>query len=173
MGIYSQQPFDIRTYPPPEKDIHFVVTYSPRQLFRSGFNIPVEISTASIFREPPLSMRLSSIITLAQVDTGASYTSIDINLAKHLNLLVMGQSESRTASGLQIMPNFAIDINFPNTKLSPFYNVRISSCKLGFDLSKNSVTLADQNFGLLIGRDIMTRWNIIWNGPTSTVIISD
>lgn len=29
------------------------------------------------------------------------------------------------------------------------------------------------NFGLLIGRDIMSRWNIVWNGPTSTVLVSD
>jgi hypothetical protein len=27
--------------------------------------------------------------------------------------------------------------------------------------------------GILIGRDIMSRWNIVWNGPTSTVFISD
>jgi hypothetical protein len=25
----------------------------------------------------------------------------------------------------------------------------------------------------LIGRDVMSRWNIVWNGPTSTVFISD
>jgi hypothetical protein len=30
-----------------------------------------------------------------------------------------------------------------------------------------------RNFGVLLGRDVMARWNIVWNGLTSTVFISD
>jgi hypothetical protein len=85
----------------------------------------------------------------------------------------VGKSNNRTASGPQVMPNFAIDISFPATKLSPFYNLRIGSCRLDFDLANNMKPSKSQNMGILIGRDIMSRWNIIWNGPTSTVIISD
>jgi hypothetical protein len=133
----------------------------------------VEISTASIFKNPPMNMPLSSIVVIAHFDTGASSTSIDIELAKYMNLIAIGQSENQTASGTQIMPNFAIDINFPATKLSPFYNLRVSSCKLGFDLAKNLKSSEAGNMGILIGRDIMSRWNIIWNGPISSVIISD
>ena len=110
---------------------------------------------------------------MAHFDTGASVTSIDIGLAKHLNLLTMGQTESRTAAGLQTMPNFAIDILFPTTSLSPFYNLRVGSCNLGFDLANNMKPDKMQNMGLLIGRDIMSRWNIVWNGLSSTVIVSD
>jgi hypothetical protein len=173
MAIINNFTFGVKINPPPPTDTKVFVDFSPLPLQQSGFNLPVEISTASIFRTPPLNMPLSSIVVMAHFDTGASYTSIDIDLAKHLNLLVTGQSEHRTASGQQVMPNFAFDISFPTTKLLPFNNLRISSCRLGFDLENNMKPSKAQNMGILIGRDIMSRWNIIWNGPSSTVIISD
>jgi hypothetical protein len=173
MAIFNQHAFGIKITPPPPDGTHVVADFSPGNLQQFGFNLPVEISTASIFRKPPLNIPLSSIVVIAHFDTGASVTSIDIELAKHLNFLVTGQSESRTASGPQIMPNFAVDISFPSTGLSPFYNLLIGSCRLDFDLANNMDPSKPQNMGILIGRDIMSRWNIIWNGPTSTVIISD
>jgi len=173
MAIFNQQSFGIKINPPPSKETHIAVDFSYFPLLQEGFNMIVEISTASIFKKPPLNMPLNSISVMAHFDTGASSTSIDIELAKHLNLLAIGQSESHTASGPQVMPNFAIDISFPATRLSPFYNLRISSCRLDFKLADNMKQSKSQNMGILIGRDIMSRWNIIWNGPTSTVIISD
>jgi hypothetical protein len=110
---------------------------------------------------------------MAHLDTGASITSIDINLAKYLKLAPTGQSTSRTAAGPQSTPDFVIDLSF-RTALSPFLNLQIGSCDLGFDVQQ---CLSDpnnsRNFGILIGRDMMARWNIVWHGPTSTVFISD
>jgi hypothetical protein len=111
---------------------------------------------------------------MAHFDTGASITSIDIGLAMHLKLTAKGYSNSLTASGIQCMPNFVIDAAFPNTSLSPFVNLKIGSCKLNFDLPKAISDPNDpKNFGILLGRDIMSRWNIVWNGPTSSVFIND
>jgi hypothetical protein len=67
---------------------------------------------------------------MAHLDTGASTTSIDITLAKHLGLISTGQSTSGTAAGPQSMPTFVIDFR---GALSPFQNLQIGSCKLGFD----------------------------------------
>jgi len=173
MAIINEYAFRVRINPPPPKNTHVAVDFSPFPLRQSGFNLPVEVSTASMHSSPPLNMPLFSTVVLAHFDTGAGVTSIDIELAKHLNLSTTGQSEVRTAAGRQIMPNFAVDISFSNTKLSPFHNLRISSCRLGFDLANNMNTSKPQNIGILIGRDIMSCWNIVWNGPTSTVIISD
>jgi hypothetical protein len=158
MAIFNQHAFNIKITPPPTDGTHVVVDFSPRDLQQFGFNLPVEISTARIFREPPLNMPLSSIVVTAHFDTGAGVTSIDIELAKHLNLFAMGQSENRTASGPQVMPNFAVDISFPSTGLSPFYNLLIGSCRLDFDLVNNMKPSKSQNMGILIGRDIMSRW---------------
>ena len=72
------------------------------------------------------------------------------------------------------MPNYAVDISFPGAKLSPFINLPIGSCNLPFKINDDGkIMISPQNFGLLIGRDIMSRWNIVWNGPTSTVFILD
>jgi len=146
---------------------------SPIPLFDRGLNLPVEISTASIFRNSPLNVPLSSIAVTALFDTGATYTAIDIGLARHLNLFAIGQSAHDTAAGRQTMPNFAVDISFLGTGLSPFHNLRVGSCKLGFVLENNTNLPQPCNLGILIGRDIMSRWNIVWHGATSTVFISD
>lgn len=173
MAIFHQHAFDFAMNPPPPHGTELAVHFSPIPLQEFGLNLPVEISTATIFRNPPLSVPLSSIAVTAHFDTGASVTAIDIGLADHLNLHAIGQSEISTAAGKQIMPNFAIDINFLNTRLSPYYNLRVGSCRLGFDLEDNANLPRPHNMGILIGRDIMSKWNIIWNGTTSTVFISD
>jgi hypothetical protein len=136
-------------------------------------NIPVEISTATVFKTPQNNVSSSSVLTMAHLDTGASVTSIDITLAKHLNLIPTGSSTIRTAAGPKSVPTFVIDLSF-RADLSPFPNLQIGSCDLGFDLSQCISNPNDSgNFGILIGRDVMSRWNIVWNGPTSTVFISD
>jgi hypothetical protein len=110
---------------------------------------------------------------MAHLDTGASISSIDISLAKHLNLIPTGQSTNRTAGGPRLMPNFVIDLGF-RIPLSPFPNLQIGSCDLGFNVQQCLSNPNDSaNFGILLGRDVMSRWNIVWNGPTSTVFISD
>ena len=174
MSIYTYQSLSWNVTPPLPGGSQVALTISPFPLQNIGLNIPVEISTASHFRGPPLKFPLHSIAVMAHFDTGASITSIDANLAKHLNLSSTGQSKIRTALGPDTVSTFAIDIGFPNSGLTPIRNLPISSCNLGFDLQKSIKNLNyPQNFGLLIGRDIMSRWNIVWNGPNSIVIISD
>ncbi|MCL2441083.1 MAG: retropepsin-like domain-containing protein [Treponema sp.] len=174
MANFHHHNIGFQITPTPPKGTQLGLNLSPIPLFQNGFNIPVEISTASAFRKPPINLPLSSIVVMAHFDTGASITSIDINLAKYLKLQSVGQSESYTASGSQIMPNFAVDISFPNTRLSPFFDLRVGSCRLNFDLDKNLENPnVPKNFGLLLGRDIMSRWIVFWDGQTSTVTISD
>jgi hypothetical protein len=174
MAIFNKQNVAVRITPEPPKNTKVEMGLSYHALLIEGFNIPIEISTASHFRRPPINAPLASIVIMAHFDTGASITSIDIGLAKHLKLIAIGSSESRTAQGRQVMPDFAVDISFPNTRLMPFHNLRIGSCDLGFSLEKNMEDInIPQNFGLLIGRDMMSRWNIVWNGTTSAVTICD
>jgi hypothetical protein len=175
MGSVFHHNVSINITPPPVSGTQIAASFSPVPLLNMGFNIPIEVSTATIFRQPPLQEPLVSIVVMAHFDTGANRTSIDINLAKHLNLQAMGQSLSYTAAGPQLMPDFAVDIGFLNTSLSPFTNLRIGSCQLlTFNLQNCMLDANDpKNFGLLLGRDIMSKWNIVWNGPTSTVFIYD
>jgi hypothetical protein len=173
MGIFSHHHLGVYVTPPLPSESKVFTKIDDTQLRLMGLNIPVEISTATVFRTPPNNISLLSILAMAHLDTGASITSIDINLAKYLKLVPTGQSTSRTAAGPQSTPDFVIDLSF-RAALSPFLNLQIGSCDLGFDLQQ---CLSDpnnpKNFGILIGRDIMARWNIVWNGPTSTAFISD
>ena len=173
MAIFNQQAINIQCNQLLPEGMHLSAVSSPLPLSQRGLSLPVEISTASVYRAPPQNYPLCSRVVTALFDTGANLTSIDLELAKALKLLVIGQANLRTAAGPQTMPSFAVDISFPSTKLLPFYNLRINSCNLGFDLNDSGNLPNPQNTGILIGRDIMARWNIIWNGPTSLVIISD
>jgi hypothetical protein len=174
MGMLHHYNIGINVTPQLPAGTKLLVNFDNTQLCLKGLNIPVEISTAAIFRGPPNNASISSFLTMAHFDTGANITSIDMTLAKHLNLIPTGQSTKRTAAGIsQPTPNFVIDLNF-RVSLSPFFNLRIGSCDLGFNLPQClSNPNVPVNFGILIGRDIMSRWNIVWNGPTSTVFISD
>jgi len=145
--------------------------FSSMPLFRVGMNIPVIVSASSTYLKTPNAVPCSSPALLAHLDTGATLTSIDIKLAHHMGLIPVGTSKMRTAAGPAKYSAFTVDLQFPNSTLSPHIDLPISSCDLGFDLNK---PLNDPgNFGLLIGRDVMSAWNIAWNGPTSTVIIND
>ncbi|MDR2581396.1 MAG: hypothetical protein LBC85_10450 [Fibromonadaceae bacterium] len=166
MGSIRALNFGFQTSPPLPEDIKINIKVSHIPLMLSGFNIPVLISTATAFQIPnnPQSVKTAQIT--AHFDTGASKTSIDIALAKQLNLIPTGESPSNTAAGLRQATDFVVDISFPGASLMPFRNLQISSC----ELSNPVIPLP---FQMLIGRDIMSRWNIVWDGPTSTVIISD
>ena len=137
--------------------------------------MPVEISTSTAYvKSTKTAQALNSITVMAHFDTGAIPTSIDISLATHLNLIPTGSGTSMTAAGEQIMPNYAIDISFPNTPLRSFTNLNIGSCNLPFDIDGNLLNTNNPvNFGILLGRDIMSSWNIIWNVPTSSIISFD
>jgi len=174
MGLYRNLNVAVSFNPEPPQGTYVGLRQSHHHLSQRGLNLPVTISKAAIYLKSPSLDKppASSITVMAHLDTGASMTSIDMGLAtKHLMLPATGTSHPHTAGGRITVPTFAIDLGFPNTSLAPFQNLQISSCKLQFDISGN---LNDpKNFGILIGRDVMSRWNIVWDGPTSTVFIND
>ena len=166
MGSIRSLSIGFQTSPPLPKDMKVSLNISPVPLMLEGFNIPVIVSTATAYQIPnnPQSVKAEQII--AHFDTGANKTSIDIELAKKLKLIPTGESPSNTAAGLRKAEDFVVDISFPSASLQPFKNLQISSCVLSNP--ENPLP-----FQILLGRDVMSRWNIVWDGPTSTVIISD
>ena len=106
---------------------------------------------------------------MGHLDTGAMFTSVDFNVAKKLNLFSTGLSKKQTASGEAITPDYIANLSFPGAKLKSYSMVRIGSVNLGFDFKDKPYS----KIGILIGRDIMSKWHITWHGPTSTVFISD
>jgi hypothetical protein len=131
--------------------------------------MPVAVSPSAPEPSPDRAVRSTAV--MAHLDTGASITSIDISLAEYLDLKPTGFSRYLTAGGIQKMPTYVIDLYFPQCSLKPIINLPIGSCYLKFDV--NGDQKDPEKFALLIGRDILSRWNIVWNGPTSIVIIND
>ncbi len=148
------------------------VFHTPQLLANLGLNLLVELSTASAFTNKNIEKKSCSILGL--VDTGATRTSIDKTLAQQLNLIPIGMSTAITAAGPQKTNDYAVDLTFIGSQLRPVLNLRVGSCTLNFDFKKAKENARNpKNIGLLIGRDVMSRWNLTWHGPTSTVFISD
>jgi len=153
--------------PPLPPNSRVTASSSSRMLSFLGFNIPVIITSV------PLDKNASSpksVLVMAHFDTGASVTSIDEKIAKELELSPVGVTNMQTAAGLKSAKTYIADISFPHTALRG-YRLNISDCNLPYN--GNITDLSPQNFSVLLGRDIMTNWNIVWNGPSSTVFISD
>lgn len=164
----------LKVSPPLPSGARINMSFSPEDLAKCGFNFPVSISASSLAKRTNPTEESKTVTVMAHLDTGASATSIDVGLANYIGLTPVGITPIHTASGSVKMPSYAVDISFPNTSLSPFINLPISSCNLRFSIpSTGPIPLTKGNFGILIGRDIMARWNIVWNGPTSTVFVSD
>lgn len=164
----------LRTNPPLPPGTSLALSFSPQPLVQGGFNLPVSISASSLPKRAAPDAGGKTVTVMAHFDTGASQTSIDTGLAEYIGLVPVGVSPIHTAAGLVQMPNYAVDVSFPGSGLRPFINLPIASCKLPFEIGKTGeIAMNQKNLGVLIGRDIMSRWNVVWNGPTSTVFVSD
>ena len=147
--------------------------FSPLGLENTGLNVPVAVSQSAILSpthdKPPL-----SILVMGHLDTGASKTAIDLSLAEALRLDSIGMGSSNSAAGKFTSPDFAVDLSFTGTMLQSVQNLNVSSCNLMFSLAECQKNPDNQkNIGILIGRDVMSRWHITWDGRSSTVVISD
>lgn len=151
------------------------LAFGPGAIAKLGANLRVEIATASVFvNDPNAPAPRQSIVVMAHIDTGASHTMIATPLAARLGLVQTGVGSSNTANGVMSSPSYAADVTFVGTDLKPQPDLNIGSCSLPFNLQKHASHPNDPtNIGLLIGRDIMSGWHIMWDGPSSTVIIYD
>ena len=93
--------------PPPQNPTQIMMGISPNHLFYFGFNLAMEISTATLFRQGTHPQPLKSIAVMAHFDTGASITCIDDALANHLQLTPTGSMTQQTAAG---PPGFRKDV---------------------------------------------------------------
>jgi hypothetical protein len=152
--------------PPLPPDAKISLSASSYNLCMKGLNIPVQVTSVPLdgSSEP------KSVLVMAHLDVGAFSTCIDEKLATALELFPIGQSRIQTEGGFKQAKKYIVTISFPNTALKGNLMYVV-----GGDLAyKGSESNLDpNNFSVLIGRDIAANWNIVWNGPTSTVFISD
>ena len=165
---------EVQTAPPIPQGTHIDIVSSSRYLLSHGFVMPIVIQTPSVLCTMPLSQPLKTLQVMALFDTGASRTCISEIIANELSLNPVGFSKFHTASGIEVFADYAVDIHFPNVGLRSFENLKVGSCSMPYNHNlSDAQRMVDDNYGVLIGRDIMQRWNIVWNGPSSSVFISE
>ncbi len=104
----------------------------------------------------------TSITCQALIDTGSSILAIDQSIAQQLNLVKRGIYVAHTANGQRQCNLYAVSLSFPATNLKP-YNI----------LQASEVDLSAQPFKCLIGRDLLSKWHLHYNGETGAVSIAD
>ena len=147
---------------------------NPKFLAKTGFVYPIFIQTPSFLCAPPFSRPPKTLTVMALLDTKSPRTRVSQHIADALELIPVGFSKAYTASGIEVLADYAVDILFPGGGLRGFEDLRVSSCDLPYKLDlPYEQSTAYTNIGVLIGRDMMSRWNITWNGTTSCVFISE
>ena len=114
------------------------------------------------------------LTVMALLDTGATRTCISDIIADVLELTPVGFTKVFTASGFGEFADFVVDISFPDDRLRSLEDLNVGSCNLPYAHElPDEKRMEHTNIGALIGRDVMSCWNIVWNGPSSTVFISE
>jgi hypothetical protein len=105
-----------------------------------------------------------SITVKALLDTGAAVSVISNTLAQTCGLFpTSGGGKVRTLGGELSCREFAANLSFPGTKLHEFDSIRIVSAPFE----------GERNYACLIGRDILCKWIIKFDGPSKRVSITD
>lgn len=135
----------------------------PGRLVAVGPLVSVEIGYDPDFR--PNAGLLPAIPAMrynALLDTGASATGIDVELADYLNLPVIGESgELAGALGVGQSQEYRAVIQIPELNVvfnGPVIGVRLSAGRQPYDA--------------IIGRDFLRRLRLVYDGPSGEVTIS-
>lgn len=127
---------------------------TPQVLRARGPCLPIDISLPQILidqltqqgRKIP-----SPVSGIAQVDTGASISVVDLSVISHLRINPIGVVSIGTAAGPARRNLYPVRFAFPNLNLD-------LNRVIGADLSSFHITT-------LIGRDILSLFLLIYHGP--------
>ncbi len=119
-------------------------TLEVQELGSTGLELPREISISGL------------------IDSGASITVINPQVARTCGLRQTGFALVSAAGSSAEYPEYAASLAFPNSNLKRFDIVRVVACQL-----------PHQPIACLIGRDVLRRWNFQYDGPNSRIRIED
>ncbi|HEY3618520.1 MAG TPA: retropepsin-like aspartic protease [Candidatus Sulfotelmatobacter sp.] len=137
---------------------------NPSNLLLEGPHIEILISTTSPELEEgrAIGLEFSELRVHALIDTGASLTVINPQIASTCNLLQTDWNRITTVGGMAgSYPAYAAAISFPETDLARFDVIRVVACPI----------IEQPFFSCLIGRDILRKWLLIYDGPNGQLEI--
>lgn len=135
----------------------------------SGPIIPVRVSVPKAMQDflassgkdiPP------TIRGMALIDTGAFATAVDIAVFERLGILPIDKIKTSTPHGDGVSDVYPARITFPAIGLDDLQMERVIGCKLQWPGEKDSDVL------MLLGRDLLKNFLMIYNGVHSDVTLS-
>lgn len=167
MSILHSQHFGVRRVENPNADdrVGFEIETPTPVLLRGGMVLDVSIGI-----DKQTAKELASIggeiskprVVTGLIDTGAAITSVRADIADSMGLKVTGASTILTAGDPVNVNTYAASLEFPNTNLKSFDVLPIVA-----------LPMTGQNIEMLIGRDLMQRWIITYNGVAGSFTICD
>jgi predicted aspartyl protease len=98
------------------------------------------------------------------IDTGSSITVINPQVAETCGLRQTGTVPVAAVGSKPLArPEFAASIRFPEHRLTGFDTLRVVVCPLP----------AQEGIACLLGRDILERWRLSYDGRTGEVTVDD
>ena len=139
--------------------------FTPTELILQGPHIAILISATRLEVEEgrPLGLEFPELPVHALIDTGASLTVINPEIAKTCKLKQTGHQMINAVGGKAgEYPAYAAAIFFPGTNLPSLDATRVVACPI----------IRQPFFSCLIGRDIMRKWLLSYDGRTGEVEIT-
>jgi len=139
--------------------------FTPTDLILQGPHIAILISATRVEVEEGRSLGLEfpELPVRALIDTGASLTVINPEIAKTCKLKQTGHQMINAVGGQAgEYPAYAAALSFPGTELPSLNSTRVVACPI----------IRQPFFSCLIGRDIMRKWLLTYDGRTGEVEIT-
>lgn len=134
---------------------------SPAALLQEGPYIPILISATrfEIDEQRPLGLEFPEWPINALIDTGTSVTIINPEIAKTCKLRWTGRARIIVVGGMSgEFPEHAAARSFPGAELPGFNVIRVVACPI-----------IRRSFSCLIGRDILQKFRLVYDGRTGDV----
>jgi hypothetical protein len=134
------------------------------QMSDDGPILTVEIATPLPERELALggTSELPPVLLVkALIDTGAAVTAINPKIVDNCQLRYIGPARISVVGNLLDCRSFAASMQFPGTGIPaiPIMEMR-------------DATIIHRQYSCLIGRDVLRRWKLIYDGPGNVVHIN-
>ena len=143
----------------------FKLHFSDKELRENGPRTSISIGHSDLEYEESRSLGLElppPLTVSGLIDTGASITVINPRVADSRRLRQTGFALVSAAGSQAQYPEYVASLKFPGTSLRGFELVRVVGCQL-----------PRQPIACLIGRDILRKWLLTYDGQSATVTISD
>lgn len=140
-------------------------SYSRTELRRTGPKITVTIShpqkSIAFAERSQVELKKPYTVT-ALIDTGAARTVISPQLALTCGLQKTGEARISSAGHITNRSEFVGAIHFPNQELRGFDPISLIACPL-----------PEQDVACLLGRDVLERWNLVYDGRSGLVEVEE